>query len=116
MGISNGPEKIIRVKPKYVIVPASKAMTAAKIVGDYNKAVLEQQKLIVIAEGRLTGFDGWFLACDNPYASISLFTLRDRTSPEIFTNSIFNTDGLQVKHGMDYDTKPSDYRGLVRVS
>ena len=62
----------VRVQPKYVIVPAEKALSAAKVVGEYNKAVTEQQLLVVIVESRLTGFNGWFLACDNPFASISL--------------------------------------------
>ena len=106
----------IRVQPKYLLVPPAKAIIAAKIAGEYNKAVTEQQKLIVIVEGRLTGFAGWFLACDNPFASIALFTLRERTIPEIFTSSLITNDGLQVKHRMDYDVSPTDYRGLVRVS
>lgn len=105
----------VRVQPKYILVPASKAMAAASVVADYNDAVLEQQRLTIVVESRLNGFNGWFLACDNPFASISLFTLRERTIPEIFTNAIFNTDGIQVKHRMDYDIKPIDYRGLVRV-
>lgn len=114
--ISASTQESVRVQPKYIIVPPSKAITAAKIIGEYNQAVTEQQKLVVIVESRLIGFDGWFVACDNPFASIALFTLRERTIPEIFTNSVFNTDGLQVKHRMDYDVAPTDYRGLVRVS
>ena len=76
----------VRVQPKYVIVPPEKALSAAKVVGEYNKAVTEQQLLVVIVESRLTGFNGWFLACDNPFASISLFTLRGELVPKILTN------------------------------
>lgn len=106
----------VRVQPKYVIVPPEKALSAAKVVGEYNKAVTEQQLLVVIVESRLTGFNGWFLACDNPFASISLFTLRGALVPQIFTSAVFNLDGLQIKHRLDYDVRPTDYRGLVRVN
>ena len=106
----------VRVQPKYVIVPPEKALSAAKVVGEYNKAVTEQQLLVVIVESRLTGFNGWFLACDNPFASISLFTLRGELVPKILTNNTFTIDGLQIKHRLDYDVRPTDYRGLVRVN
>lgn len=106
----------VRIQPKYVIVPPEKALSAAKVVGEYNKAVTEQQLLVVIVESRLTGFGGWFLACDNPFASISLFTLKGVLVPQILAKSTFTMDGIQVKHRLDYDVRPTDYKGLVRVS
>jgi hypothetical protein len=114
--VSKTESEALRVQPKYVIVPTSKAFIAARIVGEYNLAVTDTQKLIVIVESRLSGFAGWFLACDNPYSSIALFTLGNRTTPEVFTNSTFTTDGLDIKHRFDYDIKPIDYRGLVKVN
>ncbi|MFY0667322.1 MAG: Clp protease [Alteromonas stellipolaris] len=114
--INAADKEEVRIQPKYVIVPPEKALAAAKVVGEYNKAVTEQQLLVVIVESRLTGFDGWFLGCDNPFASISLFTLKGALVPQIFTSNVFNSDGLQVKHRLDYDVRPTDYRGLVRVN
>jgi hypothetical protein len=118
MDINDDGSEVLHIQPKYVIVPPSKAFTAARIVGQYNIAVTDVQKLTVIVESRLTGFSGWFLACDNPYSSIALFTLNDLMAPEVFTkaNAVFNTDGLEVKHRFDFDVRPIDYRGLVRVS
>lgn len=115
MEFDNGVSEVLRVQPKYLIVPPSKAFTAARIVGEYNAAVTDSQKLTVVVESRLTGFGGWFLACDNPYASIALFTLNDLMVPQIFTHNRFTSDGIEIKHRFDYDVKPIDYRGLVRV-
>jgi hypothetical protein len=115
MDFDGETSEVLRVQPKYIIVPPSKAFTAAKIVGEYNQAVVEAQKLTVIVESRLTGFSGWFLACDNPYASIALFTLNNLVVPQVFTNADFKSDGLEIKHRFDYDVRPIDYRGLVRV-
>lgn len=111
-----GVSETLRIQPRYVIVPPAKMFTASKIVGEYNQAVTDSQKLTVIVESRLTGFSGWFLACDNPHASISQFTLSDRVIPEVFTQAMFNTDGIEIKHRFDYDVSPIDYRGLIRVA
>ncbi len=105
-----------RMQAKYLLVPPTKAVEASRVVGEYNRGVIEQQRLQVVVESRLSKFSGWFLVCDNPFPSISLFTLRDAMVPQIFTTSTLQYDGLTVKHRMDYDVKPLDYRGLVRIS
>lgn len=105
----------VKIQPKYVIVSPDLILSATDVIGKYNQGAALEQQLTVISEARLIGFSGWFLACDNPSANLALFTLRNKANPEIFTSTTFNHDGLMVKHRMDYDVKPTDYRGLVRV-
>lgn len=109
-------EAALRIQPKYVVVSPAQSLEASKIVGEYNKGLIDGQKLIVLVESRLTGTDSWFVICDNAFSSIALLTLQGRQAPEVIAASQFNTDGVDTKHRFDYDVKPVDYRGLVKVS
>lgn len=102
-------------QPRFVITSPAQSIEAAKVVGEYNKALLDEQKLSVIVEPRLVDFDGWFLSAAKEQSSICLFKLRGSKAPSVMTKEISRTDGLEVKHQWDIDVAPVDFRGLVRV-
>lgn len=102
-------------QPRFVITSPAQSIEAAKVVGEYNKALLDEQKLSVIVEPRLVDFGGWFLSAGKEQSSICLFKLRGSKAPSVMTKEISRTDGLEVKHQWDIDVAPVDYRGLVRV-
>lgn len=102
-------------QPRFVITSPAQSIEAARVVGEYNKALLDEQKLSVIVEPRLVDFGGWFLSAGKEQSSICLFKLRGSKAPSVMTKEISRTDGLEVKHQWDIDVAPVDYRGLVRV-
>ncbi len=103
------------IQPRFVITSPAQSIEAAKVVGEYNKALLDEQKLSVIVEPRLVDFEGWFLSAAKEQSSICLFKLRGSKAPSVMTKEISRTDGLEVKHQWDIDVAPVDFRGLVRV-
>lgn len=103
------------IAPKYVIASPEMVFTLADEVERFNKVLPEMQKLQIVMERRLIGKNSWYLVCDNPYSSISLFTLRGQSRPEIITKNLFSTNGISIKHRMAFDVKTMDPRGLVRI-
>ena len=113
--INSENQENIRPQPKYVLVSPTLATEASKVVGELNESLIDSQKLMVIIEPRLTGYSGWFLACDNLFNSIAFFNLRGSKHPQIMIKELSLRNGSVAKYRYDYDVKPVDYRGLVRV-
>ncbi len=105
----------LRITPKYVLSSPAKAFQLAETVKAWNDVVPEYQKLEVVPESRLDDFEGFFLAANNNHPSVSLFTLKDRVSPEILAKSKLSRDGMEIKYRMDYEVGAVDYRSIVRV-
>lgn len=105
----------LSIQPKYVITSPAQSLEASKVVGEYNKALPDEQKLSVLVEPRLIDFGGWFLSAGKEQSSICLYRLRGSDAPAVLTKNVMSTDGLEVKHRWDFDVAPVDYRGLVRV-
>ena len=105
----------LSIQPKHVITSPAQSLEASKVVGEYNKALSDEQKLSVLVEPRLIDFGGWFLSAGKEQSSICLYRLRGSDAPAVLTKNVMSTDGLEVKHRWDFDVAPVDYRGLVRV-
>lgn len=112
----NADNEELQIIPKYIIVPSKYMFTAANVVEKYNNSVTESQRLVVVMEPRLANYDGWFLAADNSYPTIGLMTLTSVMRPVIYSTNNFTYDGLKIKHTMDKDVRPLDYKGLIRVA
>lgn len=87
----SGRDETIQILPKYIVVPHSLMFEASTAIEKYNQTVMDYNKLYVVTEPRLTGFNGWFLVCDNSYPSIGFMTLQGETTPQIIQSSKRNT-------------------------
>lgn len=106
----------LSIQPKHVITSPAQSLEASKVIGEYNKALSDEQKLTVLVEPRLIDFSGWFLSAGKEQSSICLYQLRGANAPAVLTKNLMRTDGLEVKHRWDFDVAPVDYRGLVKVA
>ncbi|MFQ3249620.1 MAG: hypothetical protein ACI9O6_001428 [Glaciecola sp.] len=108
-------EENVSIVPRFVIVPPTLAIEASKAVNALNEGLTTDQTLEVVIERRLMGFDGWFLTTNPDTITIAAFNLQG-TSPTLEQRQFHNANGLEAKHRFDFDVKPVDYRGLVKVS
>lgn len=105
----------LRITPKYILSSPAKAFQLAETVKAWNDVVPDYQKLELVPESRLDDFEGFFLAANNNHPSVSLFTLKDTTSPEITARSKITRDGMEIRYRMDHEVGAVDYRSIVRV-
>lgn len=109
-------KELLGIQPQHVITSPAFSLEASSVVGEYNRGIEEEQKLSVIVEPRLAGFNGWFLACKKEFSSINFFRLKGSNAPTIEASNVHRLDGMAVKYRWDIDVSPVDYRGLVRVA
>ena len=116
----------IRVRPGYLLVPASLEMDAEQLIAQNlvphatNDVVPNSiRSLRIIAEPRLdqASETAWFLmAAPNQIDTIEYAYLEGQQGVYLETRMGFDVDGIEIKARLDFGAKAIDWRGMYRNS
>lgn len=114
--------KLIRVVPKYLIVPPELEVTAKKLVTATTPAKTSDVNVFanefdIIVEPRLTDPKGWHLSAD-PNAVDTLYYAYLEGSEALRVNSEddFSTDSMKYAVRGDFGVSAIDHRGMVKAT
>lgn len=112
--------EIIRVLPRFLVVPAEQEMMAKKLVTATTPVKYEDVNVFagafdVIVEPRLTNSSEWYLMAD-PYAVDALYYayLEGNEGLRVDSSDEFKTDSMDYAVRGDFGAAAIDYRGLVK--
>lgn len=112
--------ELIRVLPRFLVVPPELEMMAKKLVTATTPAKSEDVNVFagsfdVISEPRLTDPTAWYLMGD-PYAIDSLYYayLEGNEALRVDSSEEFKTDSMDYAVRGDFGAAAIDYRGIVK--
>lgn len=111
---------LIRVLPRFLVVPPELEMAAKKLVTATTPAKSEDVNVFagefdIIVEPRLTDPDAWYLMAD-PYAVDHLYYayLEGNEALRVDSSEEFKTDSMDYAVRGDFGAAAIDYRGIVK--
>lgn len=114
--------ELIRVLPRFLVVPPELEMMAKKLVTATTPAKSEDVNVFagefdVIVEPRLTDPNAWYLLGD-PYAMDSLYYayLEGNEALRVDSSEEFKTDSMDYAVRGDFGAAAIDYRGIVKAT
>lgn len=112
--------RIIRIMPKFLIVPPELEITARKLITSITPAKSEDVNVFanafdIIVEPRLIKPTEWYLSADpNAVDSIYYAYLEGNESLRVNTKDDFNKDSITYLVRGDFGASVIDYRGFVK--
>jgi hypothetical protein len=114
--------KMIRVVPKYLIVPPELETTAKKLVTATTPAKVSDVNVFanefdIIVEPRLTDSTSWYLAADpNAVDTLYYAYLEGNEALRVNSEEDFNTDTMKYAVRGDFGASAIDHRGMVKAA
>lgn len=114
--------RIIRVLPKYLIVPPELEVTAKKLITDITPTKATDANVFanafdVIVEPRLTDATAWYLSADpNAVDSLYYAYLEGNETLRVNSDENFKTDSMDYAVRGDFGAAAIDYRGVVKAN
>lgn len=116
----NVADELIRLQPRFLVVPPELEMAAKKLVTATTPANIEDVNVFagefdVIVEPRLTDTTAWYLMAD-PYSVDHLYYayLEGNEALRVDSMEEFKTDSMDYAVRGDFGAAAIDYRGLVK--
>ncbi len=114
--------KMIRVVPKYLIVPPELETTAKKLVTATTPAKVSDVNVFanefdIIVEPRLTDTKSWYLSADpNAVDTLYYAYLEGNEALRVNSEEDFNTDTMKYAVRGDFGASAIDHRGMVKAA